>query len=372
MSLRVLIPLTLLSLGVTLIACGDKEDDTAPPEGDTDTDTDTDADTDADADADADTDADTDILPDSFSGSVDYIFSLDGVNDCDAVIDLEGTKYTGTCPGCDFAFDIDSTITTDNGTADCSLHPYFSYIGQDFMMGLKMAHMDSYAGYYGTYNNVFATGFGYDYSAYGYGYYGPYWFLLAQDGGGYGTFSRTGDDIEWTFNYGGYSETEATQDACGASIEYDDFVDLVETDITYTGEVDCKGEFVDVWSVVLAAGDTIEISMDTADAATAFDPLGWLNGPDGCTVIMSDDSFDCTYPPVDYQCPSIDHVATETGAHQIVVASFNSCVGSVAGYELKVLVNGGPANMSQPGDDVTRLESMKYAYDIKGSGTITP
>ncbi len=55
--MRWLIPLAILAIG-----CGDPEkDDTAPPEGDTDTDTDADSDTDADGDTDADTDADTDL-----------------------------------------------------------------------------------------------------------------------------------------------------------------------------------------------------------------------------------------------------------------------------------------------------------------------
>ena len=63
----------ILSLALT-IACGDPKDDTAPPEGDTDTDTDTDtdSDTDADADSDADTDADTDVV-DEFDTLTTYM-----------------------------------------------------------------------------------------------------------------------------------------------------------------------------------------------------------------------------------------------------------------------------------------------------------
>jgi hypothetical protein len=373
MSLRFLIPLSLLSLGVTLVACGDK-DDTDAPEGDTDTDTDADGDTDSDADADADTDTDVD-MPDSFAGTVEYVFNMGGVNDCDATIDLVGSKYTGSCPGCDFAFDIDPTITADNGTEDCYLHPYFSYVESSVYVGLMMAHMDSYAGYYGTYNDVFATGFGVDYSAYGFGYYpGPYFFMMAYEGNTLGTFTRTGDDIEWDWYYAGYdSEYEYMYiDDCGEYLDYDDFNDLVVA-TGEQGEVDCKGEILDVWGVELTTGQTVEISIDTADAGTAFDPLGWLNGPDDCTIAYNDDSFDCTYPPPSYQCPAFDHVATADGVHQIVVASYGSCAGSTAGYDLKVLVDGEAATLTLIADDADRytVTGSDYYYDIHGSGTIT-
>ncbi len=66
-----------IALAIGLSACGDK-DDTAPPEGDTDTDTDADGDTDADTDADADGDTDADA---------------DG--DTDADTDLEGLPVSG-------------------------------------------------------------------------------------------------------------------------------------------------------------------------------------------------------------------------------------------------------------------------------------
>ncbi len=368
MSLRVLIPLTLLGIG--LMGCPPKEDDTAP-EGDTDTDTDTDTD--------SDTDADTDTNPDwpaSFAGDLTYVYSYGGETICDAAIDLVGTKYTGACAGCDFAFAMDPTVTEDNGTADCYLHPYLSYIDSGVYTNMMMAHMDSYAGYYGSYNNAMLTGFSVDYSAYGYGYYpGPYFFMLSYDGSANGAFTRTGDDVEWDWSYTGYDATYEYNylDDCGAYLYYDDFTTLVDT-AGSTGEVDCDGQLLDVWGVDLAVGETVEISIDTANDATAFDPLGWLNDPDGCAVSYNDDSFDCTYPPVAYQCPAMDHEVTVAGTHQIVIASYNSCNGSVSGYELKVLVDGAPAVLTQIADDVDRYDvsGAEYSYEIQGMGAITP
>ncbi len=71
--MRSAIPL-VLCLG--LLACGDKPDDTAPPEGDTDADTDADTDTDTDGDTDADTDADSDADSDA-DADVDAVLTFD-------------------------------------------------------------------------------------------------------------------------------------------------------------------------------------------------------------------------------------------------------------------------------------------------------
>ena len=58
---RARFPSSILLLALALgPACGDKNDDTAPPEGDADTDSDGDADADSDADSDSDADADSD------------------------------------------------------------------------------------------------------------------------------------------------------------------------------------------------------------------------------------------------------------------------------------------------------------------------
>lgn len=67
---------TLALAGMLLCACP-KDDDTAPPEGDTDTDGDTDADTDVDADADAD--ADTDLPPDIELSLESHDFGVVGI-----------------------------------------------------------------------------------------------------------------------------------------------------------------------------------------------------------------------------------------------------------------------------------------------------
>jgi hypothetical protein len=99
----------LLALSTTALfpACGDKED-TAPPEGDTDTDTDadtdtdsdsdTDADTDTDSDTDADTDSDTDADTDACVGEEQVqvtLFEYDDAGDTSGLaVDSQGYVYT--------------------------------------------------------------------------------------------------------------------------------------------------------------------------------------------------------------------------------------------------------------------------------------
>jgi len=74
--------LAVLSLSLTLFACGDPDKDDTGPEGDTDTDTDADTDTDSDTDADTDTDTDGDTDSDgTFSGTVLSADGLPGVGE---------------------------------------------------------------------------------------------------------------------------------------------------------------------------------------------------------------------------------------------------------------------------------------------------
>jgi hypothetical protein len=76
-------------------ACGDKEqDDTAPPEGDTDTDTDADGDTDSDTDADTDSDTDTDPPGDDWT----ILVWMNGDNDLESYVfhDLNELEEAGS------------------------------------------------------------------------------------------------------------------------------------------------------------------------------------------------------------------------------------------------------------------------------------
>jgi hypothetical protein len=358
--------------GVTDCDDSDCDGTTDCEESDTDTDADADTDADTDADADADADADTDL---TLLGEVEYIYTEDGSIVCDATIDLVGTQYTGSCSGCDFAFEIDASVSVDNGSPDCELHPYLSYIEDGIYRNLLMAYMPSYSGYYGSYSDVFATGFSVDYSAYGMGYYpGPYWFILSHASSTEGNFRRSGDDLEWSFQYtGSDSYGEAVyQDDCGSYLDYDDRVDNVHSSFTGQSDMDCKGETIDVWAFIGQPGDLLEVSVDTVAGPTAFDPLMWVNDPSGCSFLYNDDSFDCTYPPPSYQCPAVDDTLSAGGTYQIVVASYGSCAGSAGAYEVRVDVGGRDPGLMLLQDNIDRYAAgATYAFDVRGTATIS-
>ena len=107
------------------------------------------------------------------------------------------------------------------------------------------------------------------------------------------------------------------------------------------------------------------IDLTVADA-TAFDPHMWVNGPDSCALVYTDDNYDCSFPPPTYQCPSAEVEGLTAGeTYQVVVASYGDCSAEDVEYELRV--DGGPAELAI--DDAAA--GYAYTIDIVGSGTIT-
>jgi hypothetical protein len=348
------LPLLSSLLLLPLLGCPPQEktdSDTASAESDTDTDADSDTDTDSDTDADR-----TDY---NFTGSVTVQSTAAGATVCDAAADLTGTPYTGDCEGCDFAIDMSATVTTDNSTADCTYYPTASFIEGGGYSDLIMAHADEYYVYYAGYqNDVFFSGYSYA------SYTGPYFYgVIAYDGGYYGSFTRTGDDIAWSFTGSGTSTYLYAYDGCG------DYAEYSYSAGPFTGDggsstLACDGSTTDVWEFT-SDGSAVSISVDTNSADTAFDPRMWVNGPDSCTTDYADDNFDCTYPPPSYMCPSIETAGT-AGVYQVVVTSYGSCAGSEAGYTLAVE---GGTNVTLVVDDA--VSGYDYTFDVEGSGTLS-
>ena len=94
-----------------VVACTGKGDDSANESyADSDSDADTDTDTDSDTDTDTDTDAD-------FTATLQLHVTDAAKVLCDTTIELRGTQYTGSCPGCDYAYEVTGEITAEAGTA---------------------------------------------------------------------------------------------------------------------------------------------------------------------------------------------------------------------------------------------------------------
>jgi hypothetical protein len=383
-----------------LWACsGDK--DTTGDTGDTDADTDADSDGDTDADSDGDSDADTDTDTDSdadtdtgaplgtMTGAVNsYKQTYDvlepkpagPVTVCDESYTLTGIGYTGSCPGCDFAFEVTSTINT-TPAVECVPSPFITFDYSPFgpNYGAVVAFAPSYAGYFDTYDNALLSGYTYYFYGYTYPVYG--WNLLRADGlDADETFSFDGTTLQWTdsdsYTYG-YGQgpnlyfdptcpyPTATIYAPGA---------VVTGDVSAQGTVECASSVHgDIYEVALVTGDVLQVSVDTVDAATAFDPWLTVLGPDGCIPLVADENFACAFPPpTGFNCPSGEFVATADGTYQIMIANYpieGSCADGVAGaYDLQVASAQNPVQeVTLVGDEAllyNELREADYSYDL--------
>jgi hypothetical protein len=277
---------------------------------------------------------------------------MDGASACTATVSHSATAYADDCLDCDFSFEFDSSAySLDAGSVDdCADFPFGStllaevdayydyYYGTEgeleYTPGL-VAFWDTYTyeGYYGdyTYYNQMAVGFtvetGGDF------YPGPYWSVVAADDMDDGSWSGEVAASSWSL----MSEFDFTTVYSGEVCEEPALDDAVNyaADVPNTGSLPCEDDsVVDVWSVEATAGDMIGVSVDTVDAGTAFDPFMTVVGPDGCIVAEADDSFDCTFPPTDWQCSSTSFEAAETGTYTVVVGSYGSCTGTDGAYGL--------------------------------------
>jgi hypothetical protein len=288
------------------------------------------------------------------------------VTECDSAWTLAGTPYTGVCEGCDFAFAIESTRTRADGTSeDCDLHPLWTYDpGDTPWTELALAYASSYKGFYGdTYQDVLLTHFRYETQA---GWFGM---LYTGAEGGSATFS--GDDLAWT-----RATTEDVDLYTGSGVGRDKLFDLV--DISASGflaggystdeDLGCGFGEVDVYTLDLAATGTVTISVDTVAADTAFDPGFVVVDPTGSVLGLADDSFDCTFPPTDYQCPAAS-VTLPAGASTLLVYSFMECTGTASGYRVSV---GGVDTLPLAMDDAPIFElAGQLATTITGAGKWT-
>jgi hypothetical protein len=71
-------------------------------------------------------------------------------------------------------------------------------------------------------------------------------------------------------------------------------------------------------------------------ASTTFDPMMILMDDATCYLGDADDSFDCTYPPTNWQCPAY-RLPTEKGAtYQVLVRPWGDCSDPVGEYTLSL------------------------------------
>ncbi len=311
-------------------------------------------------------DDDDTTWPQGFEGQLVVNSTHDGVVACDAVIDLVGSRYSGTCEGCDFAFALDATLAQDDGTGDCVFEPRWSYLAGGDFTELLLAHAPSFTteGWYGTYTFDDALLTGYTLAGTG---AGPYWWMLSHADAADASFSRVGDALTWSYAYQGLVDRDPYHNDCGDVTASDAEAGFAGA-VVAMSELACDGSVADVWSFEGSAGETASITVDTVASDTAFDPRLYLNRPDGCTHVTADDNFDCTFPPPSYACPAVE-LPTDDGTYEVVVLAAGSCVGEVAGYSIRV---DGPAGatLQLAVDDQPIV--VEVALEVSGSGQITP
>lgn len=86
---------------------------------------------------------------------------------------------------------------------------------------------------------------------------------------------------------------------------------------------------------MLTEGDTLFVAVDTVSADTACNLFAFINGPDDNTILVENDNFDCTFPPLICSCPSGHFISPHTGSYTVWVRSFgHNCTGRPAQYML--------------------------------------
>ena len=364
MILSRLSPLALVfGLSVFAVGCVEKPDDTGSADDSTTAD-------DSSTTDDSATDDSGTTGEASFSGTATMTSVLDGATVCNVTTSLASSQdlvYTGLCPDCDFGFQIDSTITADTSTADCPYYYQLTWLPITYHTENFMGHFPTYYGYYGNYYDVFSSGYGIDY--YYYYYPGPYWnFQISYDGSAAGTFSNNGGALSWTWDYIGEQSTDNYYYYC-------DYVEdlsgsgVVSGGDSGTGDVACDGLTVDVWSFE-GDGSDVAISVDTVATNSAFDIHMFVNDENECTMASADDTFDCTYPPPEWQCPALEFTTTAQ-TYTVIVASFGSCATEPTGSYIINVKQDSDTNLTMIYDDADAATGVPFEIHSTGSGTIT-
>lgn len=148
---------------------------------------------------------------------------------------------------------------------------------------------------------------------------------------------------------------------------------------TGEGVLPCPSDESDEWVDVFLLPDPgegvfLQVAVDTVSAATTFDPdLTVYSDPDLDTRLgEADDSFDCTFPPPEYQCPEVELESPGGNIYiEVGIADFEQCAGNQARYELTIRVNGSTNNDAELiRDDVDRDTDSTQASDDDDSASL--
>jgi hypothetical protein len=256
---------------------------------------------------------------------------------CDTTIALDGTAYTGSCPasGCDFAFELAPTVTSEAGIAcpydDWNFWPETNFLPTSDYPYTFLAFTSKTPG--GVTNRLWA---GYTEFAGG----TPSWTPVVDDSARkyYGAATYKAGLLEWSMDFyipyltyvydnGDYCSyypwhSGYTYKSYGGAYYQDETLDFS----TYG---------YDLWSFV-ATDSTTYVTVDTTDSKTAFDPWMFLMDDSSCTVGAADDAFECTYPPPKYACPSYPLPTTKGSTYEVMVLPYSTHLSSLGDYRISI------------------------------------
>jgi hypothetical protein len=306
---------------------------------------------DADVDADADTDADTDADP-GVGGSIEIGVLRNGESACEAAIEFTGVPYTGECPGCDFAFQIDADLTTATGDAcDEALPPLFLW---------TLLESPSIAGLYLGFTDADPTELWVGYRAAGEEV--DFVRLLPEEQGD--AVDYAAGELAWSAQRT-YTEMALSLETCGP-VAISDFAQYPGS-VSETSDLPCDADTFDLWSFEAAGGYTY-LTVDTVGAATAFNPWFLVFDDESCNVGHGDENFACTYGPKFGWCPSLK-LPTEEGTYFVAIMRSGACEGSIATYELTIDTEAEPA-LELVEDDAPWMDVVDRT--VSGQATVLP
>jgi hypothetical protein len=344
---------------------------------------------------------DTDPRPRSIAGSLTYRYEDDGDVVCDLDVDFTGARYAGPCADCDFAFTMSPTIAADRGTDACVPETFLSFLPSDAaIVQVSLFHYPVNAEY-GLYDALM-VGTALDHTADGGDYeQGP--FFDAASGGGvlsfvdedyasYGTFTRTGDDVTWTWHRAGEAVTSPFLEECPAGFDvYATPASGAAGGTAMAEDLPCDGSAVDGWTFD-GTGGAVSLVVDTVEPAA--DLWLYVSGPytdgagaecDGTTGFV-DDAFPCTVTPASgFECPALDFPTVDGETYTAWIQGTNApsptdadvhpdCdVVTTAGYTVRATdADGLDVALTLVNDDAPAEVRTPFVYDVTAHATITP
>jgi len=297
-----------------------------------------------------------------FEGTIDYLYSIDGDNRCDATIALSGVPADETlCDGCDFLFRVDSEVVEDDDLYTCNLANLLTFVSNGVVANMLLGFaptlwMYGHADWAMDYQDVLVEGWGFDYRDNGGRGYDPYRYVTGElfDGPYWDRGWASYDDGTLTWGYERYDDDVTLakhSTTCAPHRWYGHRGYLQGTRVS--DEVNCTPDVEDGWGFSAQAGDVFTLTVDAPNLETDFDVILYVYGSDGCEVVSASGNFVCTgmasIGSTGRLCATARFVAPETGDYEIWISSRgdNCSPGDDAEYDLYVDLIGRMVHLSR-------------------------